>query len=43
MIVIADSSPFIALTAIKQSDFWISHKLLDQRLTLFLKNRPPAS
>jgi hypothetical protein len=33
MIVIADR--------LKQTDFWISHRLLDERLRLFQKQRGP--
>jgi predicted nucleic acid-binding protein len=44
MIVVADTSPFVVLVAIGHvdvlaTDFWISHKLLDERLALFLERK----
>ena len=29
-----------AFERVKQTDFWVSHTLLDQRLALFLRRRP---
>jgi len=37
MLVVSDSSPEDAFDRLKQTDFWVSPKFLDERLALFLR------